>query len=1415
MPKNDGDLQLQRKKELNTIMTNLSSQEMRNAYSLNTEKFNTEEQRKYYSVQAASQESVQISEILDNSDLLQLTEEDKDALTVRQNRDENFLLINNEKFTGDSPLMDNIKQNISSYERDLRDWNDDVAYKKLSKISTPSVNGEAPEDTIVVSKLSIAERAQYALGKIDTIIGFCDQYLKRGRSFFFWRWGRYEAVRQAKERFVKERESMRRIAESDKLADGFSELKEEYNSAANLLEALRDESKLRKAAEKRKAERIRTKNSELKEKANKFKTDVDNTYSLEAAKVKEKFALDKNNMHRSAMMACVGLKTLSNGSDEDMFDDFENLKVDIKNCTEQQKKNKINTIEKIFQKVLEFDIEKCNITSLSDLFGPEAVKIRLLCELAQDADSFVNEYKELVKKEDPDVALNESQMNAVIAKRGALMQIAQWTYSVTNILNKDGALSVELERELTRPYESLLKEQDELEKKDSQNPRYGILSQLINIRANCVDDDGDDLYGIGLNAKNLFTNLMRQTGGRVNADPLLDDEKIALDHINKSLEKFDKENRSKKEEQRKQKEQEQIEKELKEMEERRKQIDKENEEADKKYEEGLKAFKEILEEDGENFDDYEKELEQDEINKEKELQKQKEEEELKKLEEEKKEAERLAKLEEEKKEAERKEKERLAKIEEEKKEAALKKNEETIWLKEVIAANKKKWDATEKNAKQKKLSKAKIEALKKQFAEKIVPFERYYKEKQSIKDYKERENRRVSKLEKERQAREKKYGKPGVYKNTMSVETKMKLAQTVNKESNALKSQMILLQDKVDINVAKKTDFTTVRALSAFVSENKVSNLESLIKKYTGAGLSGESEVTKSRFDFLDTITDSIMKKAPKDFDISSPEKMVAKAKEFETLSVQLESFRELLDKNAAYKKTLESRTTSDGKPMLDALEERLGLLGNVSRYYRIQKLILDDSAFQSYKDSKFSLKSDVKDDFQTMRLKSLLHMADYMKANINKIDESMEQEVRNVEFSRLFVPTEGLKLKLTQPEKNNNEMIAYLGTAKSEVDINKRFIEKFGTKNIYNKINEYKKNEMKGMLQEGMLTEAKTFDGSTHFGDQFDRLLYAFTNVFSFKQNEDDMVQMMKHMTVSHRKEYEGLKNDPEAMAYIESCFVDSAVKLQAYMYGAIRRVANGAGDKPFILHPRDLIMQDNIELRSTLMACASITNHFTEGNIPKLKAFMDKFNTSGKYPLNLDEMGLIGNAYSMVPYKMNSWFLLLYEDINNDNEILSVDTKKEIIKWYNDTHENKLGEKAVIKAEVLVQWMTLFRSEELQNGKYLDMKIEAMENKLAGAELASNTITDYYRQVDYLKSTNCNNSPDTEIDAYEKALKKKGYAKIGTADDPYLIKQFKKEYFDFTHDKKGNNMPGGMQTWLEQYVPEEEQEKFYKGTS
>ena len=69
MPKNDGDLQLQRKKELNTIMTNLSSQEMRNAYSLKTEQFNTEEQRKYYTVEAARQESVQITEILDNSDL--------------------------------------------------------------------------------------------------------------------------------------------------------------------------------------------------------------------------------------------------------------------------------------------------------------------------------------------------------------------------------------------------------------------------------------------------------------------------------------------------------------------------------------------------------------------------------------------------------------------------------------------------------------------------------------------------------------------------------------------------------------------------------------------------------------------------------------------------------------------------------------------------------------------------------------------------------------------------------------------------------------------------------------------------------------------------------------------------------------------------------------------------------------------------------------------------------------------------------------------------------------------------------------------------------------------------------------------------------------------------------------------------
>ena len=78
-------------------------------------------------------------------------------------------------------------------------------------------------------------------------------------------------------------------------------------------------------------------------------------------------------------------------------------------------------------------------------------------------------------------------------------------------------------------------------------------------------------------------------------------------------------------------------------------------------------------------------------------------------------------------------------------------------------------------------------------------------------------------------------------------------------------------------------------------------------------------------------------------------------------------------------------------------------------------------------------------------------------------------------------------------------------------------------------------------------------------------------------------------------------------------------------------------------------------------------------------------------------------------------------------------------------------------------------------------------MQIKLAQCEQSSMEVNDFQGIVDYLNSDIVDHTSYEEIDAYEKALKKKGYSIVGSDDDPYMLKQFKNGYFEFTHDKKG----------------------------
>jgi hypothetical protein len=371
------------------------------------------------------------------------------------------------------------------------------------------------------------------------------------------------------------------------------------------------------------------------------------------------------------------------------------------------------------------------------------------------------------------------------------------------------------------------------------------------------------------------------------------------------------------------------------------------------------------------------------------------------------------------------------------------------------------------------------------------------------------------------------------------------------------------------------------------------------------------------------------------------------------------------------------------------------------------------------------------------------------------------------------------------------------------------------GKYGLIEKVREYRNNLPKKTLAAAEFPEAKGFAGNTKFSDAFDRMLNGFA-IFAYKQNEDEMLQVVKNMTVISTQKYADYKNDPEAMKYFESCFVDAAVKYQAFEYAAIKRVANGIGDKPYILHPKDLILQDNPELRATLSTCVTITNHCTKVNGPLVKAFMGKFNTSGKYPVDIAEMEVLGLSYSQVQMKMNYWGRALADDVQLDQgKYFPQGTDKKVMEWYNEKHSKDTNFKKITRVTQIeiCEWLDENYHEEIATGKFFDKK-DAQGNYVFENAFALSTQTLYSADLTpvqaLLKYDGIDHPSEDELNAYEKKLKEKDYIVVGEEKDPYLIDQYKKNYRDFTTTKDGKFAVEGMEYYVENIMSEKDKKKF-----
>ncbi len=213
--------------------------------------------REFYNVEASKQENLAIDKFLDHSHELKLSEREMRGLNLRKTRNVNFELMNQEKWLGDSDKMKDVKDSIKAYEEALTE-----------KIDLSSK--EATKDSIG----HVSDLADQAVDK-------CLRYLARGKSCFFWRKGRYDAVEKAHDRLKVEQKELDgifnklfneiqnegHVPESDKI----SGLIEEGDTALSFLEAVNTRAKVRGIEKESRKEK-----SDKKKKGSEKKSDSEN-----------------------------------------------------------------------------------------------------------------------------------------------------------------------------------------------------------------------------------------------------------------------------------------------------------------------------------------------------------------------------------------------------------------------------------------------------------------------------------------------------------------------------------------------------------------------------------------------------------------------------------------------------------------------------------------------------------------------------------------------------------------------------------------------------------------------------------------------------------------------------------------------------------------------------------------------------------------------------------------------------------------------------------------------------------------------------------------------------------------------------------------------------------------------------------
>ena len=551
---------IQEKKERTQTLLN---QEMRQAVNMNKVKEGYDAD--FYSVSKTTEEVSFIDDVLSEQSIneLELSEDQQNSLKNVRGRNVSHLLLNSQKFSGDSKEMKKVKDKVAFLEATIREV--------VSSANAVNIEQAFQEAIDAMEAYKSAKNPWFATGKerMKKVVAQLSQTKEEYRM--------YKVGKAACDAELATRNTGNSVL--DLIAIGRS-------MCANSGLALSDDRDYTNdVIASVKSIRATMQLKEQHDTAQKKYTDSSDALSSKidkATSIQDRSAMDRT------IKRMIHATTNQNKIDNDnALDMYRSLSKNFDSCSSEEKAEKIAYLESFFEAILSFDMTQLDFSSLSDLYSERYLSNYIMVAAGHDCEEYIKQYRALLDEDDTSMlALNKELFEEVIVRREALEAASNWFAILDLILQ-----AAETEKKIKINDLIKMSQDEHIQGMAGAENMRSIHGSLLTMKGMLGDGEGGFLYGPGKSIAGILSNERKkrklsdqdQSGNALNAISAKREE-IKRKAEEERQRKLEEERKRKKEEEEKRRQEEEV----KRLEEEKKR--QEEEEKRKAEEEAKEAF---------------------------------------------------------------------------------------------------------------------------------------------------------------------------------------------------------------------------------------------------------------------------------------------------------------------------------------------------------------------------------------------------------------------------------------------------------------------------------------------------------------------------------------------------------------------------------------------------------------------------------------------------------------------------------------------------------------------------------------------------------------------------------------------------------------------------------------------------------